>query len=186
MSRCALVGLCIAVAMLAAGGAALGDDDGSAVERGELQRPGWVLALELLMEQGRHIADAAQTLDPAFQVAADPHIEQQASAGEPSEGVQVPITFYACYGPNGGYCAGAAGPLPLAEGQAACGEAWPIGAVLVIEGDPLGAVLCNDRGRLAPYQVDRFFRREEDGWAWSAQIGGYARVERVGMRPSAP
>ena len=161
------------------------------MERGELQRPGWLLPLELLMEQGRHIADAAQTPEPTPQLAEGTDIEQQATAAELGEsvlivGVQTAVTFYACYGPNGGYCAGPAGPLPLAEGQAACGEAWPMGAIVVIESDPLGAVVCNDRGRLAPYQVDRFFRREENGWAWSAQIGAYARVERVGMRPSAP
>ena len=74
--------------------------------------------------------------------------------------------------------AGAAGPLPLAEGQAACGGAWPLGAVLVIDDDPLGPVLCNDRGRLSLYQVDRFFWREEDGWAWLRQVGSYARVQR--------
>jgi hypothetical protein len=48
----------------------------------------------------------------------------------------------------------------------------------VIDDDPLGPVVCNDRGRLAPYQVDRFFWREEDGWAWVAQVGSYARVQR--------
>ncbi len=68
--------------------------------------------------------------------------------------------------------------LPLAEGQAACGAFWPMGAIVVIEGDPLGPVVCNDRGWLAPHQVDRFFWREEDGWAWLAQVGGYARVQR--------
>ncbi len=128
---------------------------------------------------------------PTRHLAEGTDIEQQARAGEAGAGVPTvsivaPITFYACYGPNGGYCAGAAGPLPLAEGQAACGEAWPMGAVVAIEGDPLGAVVCNDRGLLSPYQVDRFFWRQEDGWVWSAQIGGYARVEQVGTRPSAP
>ncbi len=48
----------------------------------------------------------------------------------------------------------------------------------MIDDDPLGPVVCNDRGRLAPYQVDRFFWREEDGWAWVAQVGSYARVQR--------
>ena len=56
--------------------------------------------------------------------------------------------------------------------------AWPMGEVLMIDGDPLGPVVCNDRGRLAPHQVDRFFWREEDGWAWLRQVGGYARVQR--------
>ncbi len=171
MSHCAVVGLCIAMAALAVRGAAVGDSIDGAVERGQLQRPGGVLRLNPLMEQGRDlVVDAAQTPAPAFQVAAGLHIEQQARAGEPSEGIQAPITFYACYGPNGGYCAGPAGPLPLADGQAACGEAWPMGAVLVIDGDPLGSTICNDRGQLAPHQVDRFFWREEEGWAWSAQV----------------
>ena len=187
MSHCAVVGLCIAVAALAARGTVLGDNSDGAVEQGQLQRPGGVLRLDLLMEQGRDlVVDAPQTPAPAFQVAAGLYIEQEASAGEPSEGIQAPVTFYACYGPNGGYCVGPAGPLPLAAGQAACGEAWPMGAVLLIEGDPLGPTICNDRGHLAPHQVDRFFWREEEGWAWSAQVGSYARVERVGMRPSTP
>lgn len=53
-----------------------------------------------------------------------------------------------------------------------------MGAVVSIEGDPLGPAVCNDRGRLAPYQVDRFFWREEDGWAWLRQVGSDARVQR--------
>lgn len=86
------------------------------------------------------------------------------------------ITFYSCYGPNGGYCAHPAGPLPLGDGQAACGAAWPMGTVLLIQGDPLGPVVCNDLGYLGYYQIDRFFWHEEDGWAWQAVVGSRATV----------
>ena len=92
------------------------------------------------------------------------------------EAVDVWITFYACYGANGGYCADPAGPEPLAEGQAACGAAWPMGTVLLIEGDPLGPVVCNDLGHLGFYHVDRFFWYESDGWAWLAEVGDRGTV----------
>lgn len=185
-------GLCIAVAALAAGGLVRGANDDGPVAGDDLQRRAWSLPAAALLDQERRlVGDAIQTLAPTRHLAEGTDTEQQAradeaGAGVPTMSIVAPITFYACYGPNGGYCAGAAGPLPLADGQAACGEAWPMGAVVAIEGDPLGAVVCNDRGWLTPYQVDRFFWREEDGWAWSTQVGGYARVERVGMRPSAP
>jgi hypothetical protein len=190
--RYALGGLCIAVAALAAWAVALGGNDNGPVAGDGLQYRAWSLPATLLPDQERRLAgDGTQTPAPTRQVAEATDIEQQAIATEPSEGVpnggvQALITFYACYGPNGGYCASPAGPLPLAEGQAACGGSWPMGAVLVIEGDPLGPVVCNDRGQLAPYQVDRFFWQEEDGWVWSAQVGSYASVQQVGMQPSAP
>ena len=195
MRRDAIGALFIAVAAvvaLVAWGAVQGDGGGGAAEGDEPQRQGWAVPAALLLDQERRVvADGTQTPAPSRQVSEATDIEQQPRTGEagasvPTVSIVAPITFYACYGPNGGYCAGPVGPLPLAEGQAACGEAWPMGAVVVIEGDPLGPVVCNDRGWLAPYQVDRFFWHEEDGWAWSAQIGGYARVERVGMRRSTP
>ncbi len=125
--------------------------------------------------------DATPALEPARQVDKGIVMEQRTNARDPSErlvdvGTEAPITFYACHGPNGGFCNDAAGPLPLAEGQAACGGAWPMGAVVSIKNDPLGPTVCNDRGLLAPYQVDRFFWYEEDGWAWQAQVGSYTRV----------
>ncbi len=186
--RYALGGLCIAVAAavaLVAWGAVQGDGAGRAAERDQPQRQGWSLRPAQLLDQRSHGLDETQRPERMSQVAADTETEHHASAGEPSEdalrvGIAAPITFYACYGPNGGYCASPAGPLPLDEGQAACGAAWPMGAVLVIERDPLGAVVCNDRGGLASHQVDRFFWREEDGWAWSAQVGSYARIRQVG------
>ncbi len=190
--RYALGGLCIAVAALAAWGVALGGNDNGPVAGDDPQPRAWSLPSVLVPDQKRRlVGDGTQTPALTRQVAEATDIEPQAIATEPSEGVpnggvQAPITFYACYGPNGGYCTGPAGPLPLAEGQAACGSSWPMGAVLVIEGDPLGPVVCNDLGHLAPYQVDRFFWQEEDGWVWSAQVGSYASVQQVGMQPSAP
>ena len=88
------------------------------------------------------------------------------------------ITFYACRGPNGGYCGDPSGPLPLAEGQAACGYAWDLGEVLTIEGDPLGPVVCNDHGALSERQIDRFFWEEADGWAWLGLVGTTGTVLR--------
>lgn len=179
--RCyALGGLCVAVVALAAWGAA---PEGSALRRGEVQGVDWSPRVQWPVDRGRHVLDAIPTeerrLDERIAIE---HLTQRTSADEPVEGLanvgmEAPITFYACYGPNGGFCNGASGPLPLAEGQAACGGAWSMGAVLVIVGDPLGPVVCNDRGWLAPHQVDRFFWREEDGWAWLRQVGGYTRVE---------
>ena len=182
----------VAVVTLVAWGAVLGGNDNDPMAGDDPQRRAWSLPAVVLPDQERRlVSDGTQTPARTRQVAEATDIKQQAIATAPSEGVpnggvQAPITFYACYGPNGGYCAGPVGPLPLAEGQAACGGSWPMGAVLVIEGDPLGPVVCNDRGQLAPYQVDRFFWQEKDGWVWSAQVGSYARVHQVGMQPSAP
>ncbi len=186
--RCyALGGLCVAVVTLAAwGGAAGGSDDGpanGAVERGGPQTAESLLPVRRPLEMARHVQEVTPTPEPARQVVRSPVWERQTNTDEPTGGLanaaaEAPVTFYACHGLNGGFCAGAAGPLPLVEGQAACGDAWPLGAVLVIDEDPLGPVVCNDRGRLAPYQVDRFFWREEDGWAWLRQVGSYARVQR--------
>ncbi len=87
-----------------------------------------------------------------------------------------PVTFYACYGEAGGFCGTMANGETVHEGAAACGSAWPLGTVLRIEGDPLGPVTCKDRGLLAPTQVDRFFWREADGWAWLQTVGTAALV----------
>ena len=95
------------------------------------------------------------------------------------EGIPAPITFYNCYGPNGGFCSNPAGPLPLAEDQFACGYGWDLGDVLMIEGDPLGSAVCNDRGHLSTYQVDRFFWYEDDGWLWLSHLGVGASVRVV-------
>ncbi len=180
--RCyALGGLCVAVVALAAWGAAPGGSYGGTAGGDESQSAGWSLPIQRLLDRERQVLEATSTPEAARQLD-ERIIEEQASADEPvgglpNQGVVAPITFYACHGPKGGFCVGTAGPLPLAEGQAACGGAWPMGAVVLIEGDPLGPVVCNDRGWLAPHQVDRFFWHEEDGWAWLRQIGSYARVQ---------
>ena len=60
-----------------------------------------------------------------------------------------------------GYCDNPAGPLPLAEGQVACGYGWPLGTRFVIAGLE-GEHICNDRGGgLLPRQLDYFC------WKWS-------------------
>jgi len=94
------------------------------------------------------------------------------------------ITFYSC---DEGYCGDPAGPLPLAGGQAACGPGWDFGMVLLVEGDPLGPVVCNDTGLLGLYQVDRFFWESGPrdgstpgtGWWWQKQVGSRARVKCI-------
>ncbi|MDO8612852.1 MAG: hypothetical protein Q7R32_08520 [Dehalococcoidia bacterium] len=65
------------------------------------------------------------------------------------------------------------------EGAAACGWAYALGARVSIEGDPTGRVyVCEDRGRLAPTQVDVFWHREEDGRTWTTRVGRWADVRR--------
>jgi len=181
MKPYALGGLFVAAVALPAWGALPVGGDGGVVGRDEPRRAEWSLPPQRSLDRGRHVLDATQASDPARQVNEGIFVKQRTNARDPLERLvdvdtEAPVTFYACHGPNGGFCDGAAGPLTLAEGQAACGGAWPMGAVVTIEGDPLGPAVCNDRGSLAPYQVDRFFWHEEDGWAWLAQVGSYARV----------
>lgn len=65
------------------------------------------------------------------------------------------------------------------EGAAACGYAYALGERVSIVGDPTGRVyVCEDRGRLATTQVDVFWYREEDGRAWTTQVGRWAEVRR--------
>jgi hypothetical protein len=65
------------------------------------------------------------------------------------------------------------------EGAAACGSAYELGERVSIVGDPTGRVyVCEDRGWLAPTQVDVFWYREEDGRAWITQVGRWAEVRR--------
>ena len=90
---------------------------------------------------------------------------------------RVPITFYSCQGPNGGFCGAMSSGNMVYEGAAACGSAYALGERVSIVGDPTGRVyVCEDRGWLAPTQVDVFWYREEDGWAWIAQMGIWAEV----------
>ncbi len=66
------------------------------------------------------------------------------------------------------------------EGAAACGSAYTLGQRVSIVGDPTGRVyVCEDRGWLAPRQVDVFWHREEDGLAWIAQVARQAGVQRA-------
>lgn len=92
---------------------------------------------------------------------------------------RVPITFYSCLGPRGGFCGAMSSGKAVYEGAAACGSAYTLGDRVSIVGDPTGRVyVCEDRGRLAPTQVDVFWHREEDGRAWIAQVGRWADVRR--------
>lgn len=85
------------------------------------------------------------------------------------------LTYYTC--PP--YCGDPAGPLPLAEGQAACGAYYPMGTVILVEGDPLGPTLCNDRGNLGYHQIDRFFWVDAAGKAWIHSVGTYGIITVV-------
>lgn len=92
---------------------------------------------------------------------------------------QAPITFYSCLGPRGGFCGVMSSGNKVYEGAAACGSAYALGDRVSIVGDPTGRVyVCEDRGRLAPTQVDVFWHRQEDGRAWTTQVGRRAEVRR--------
>ncbi len=93
------------------------------------------------------------------------------------------LSFYVCDGaPAGfqdGYCDSPAGPLPLNEGQVACGYAWQIGNRFQIESDPTGRTyVCNDRGRGPSRWLDVFFWHYADGrafvdslkWPWRVRV----------------
>lgn len=96
-----------------------------------------------------------------------------------AEGVVAPITFYSCQGPRGGFCGAMSSGKTVYEGAAACGSAYALGERVSIAGDPTErGYVCEDRGRLAPTQVDVFWYREEDGRAWIAQVGRWAEVRR--------
>jgi len=92
---------------------------------------------------------------------------------------RAPITFYSCLGPRGGFCGRMSSGNVVYEGAAACGSAYALGERVSIVGDPTGrAYVCEDRGRLAPTQLDVFWHREEDGQVWIAQVGRWADVRR--------
>ncbi len=92
---------------------------------------------------------------------------------------RVPITFYSCLGPRGGFCGRMSSGNVVYEGAAACGPAYALGDRVSIAGDQTGRVyVCEDRGWLAPTQVDVFWYREEDGRAWTTQVGRWAEVRR--------
>ncbi len=92
---------------------------------------------------------------------------------------QTPITFYSCLGPRGGFCGAMSSGNVVYEGAAACGSAYALGDRVSIVGDPTGRVyVCEDRGWLAPTQVDVFWYREEEGLAWMAQVARRADVQR--------
>jgi hypothetical protein len=114
----------------------------------------------------------APTPEPTAAPTAAPAPASQPSYQLSGSGVHAPVTFYPC----SQACGDPAGPLPLAEGQFACGYGWALGTVLHIVGDPLGPAVCNDRGWLAPYQVDRFFWSDAAGWAWQHAVGSYALI----------
>ncbi len=88
-------------------------------------------------------------------------------------GVEVWVTFYACEGPHGGYCAHPAGGLPLGEGQAACDRRY-LGQQFLLNG---GTWLCNDLGSaVRGDHVDLFFEREVDGWAYIRRYGDRGKL----------
>ena len=102
-----------------------------------------------------------------------------ATGGAAGKGA-APITFYACVGPNGGFCDEMRSGEIVYEGAAACGSAYALGELVRIAGDPTGRTyVCEDTGLLAPWQLDVFWYNESDGWTWLAEVGPVAAVERV-------
>lgn len=94
------------------------------------------------------------------------------------------ITGYYCeqipgfpVGDGGGYCGTTASGELAQLGTAACGEKWPLGTKLNIEG--FGQVTCLDRGYLGWDQVDIFFPTNRD-LAQSSKPD-WAKVEVVGQ-----
>ncbi len=92
------------------------------------------------------------------------------------------VSFYACEGPNGGFCGTMAHGRTVYAGAAACGSFYAPGELVRVPDDPTDRVYtCEDTGALAAAQVDVFFWREADGWAWLAdrariEGGPYAEV----------
>ena len=77
------------------------------------------------------------------------------------------ITGYYCeqvpgypVGDGGGYCGNTASGEPVRSGIAACGEKWPPGTRLLIEG--WGEIECLDLGYLGYDQVDIFYPTNKD------------------------
>ncbi len=127
--RCyALGGLCVAVVALAMSGPAPGSSNGGSLGGadggGEHQTAEPLLLVRRPLEMARHVREVTPTPEPARHVVRSPVWERQTNADEPTGGLanaaaEAPVTFYACHGPNGGFCAGAAGP-PLTRRRTGC------------------------------------------------------------------
>ncbi len=110
------------------------------------------------------------TTDPATPGAAESERAPNLAAdGAGGQAVDVRITFYTC--PP--YCGDPAGPLPLAEGQAACDPAY-MGRRFALNG---ADYVCNDTGSAVwDAHVDLFFWSAADGWAYLAEHGTRAEL----------
>ncbi len=74
------------------------------------------------------------------------------------------ISFYSC--PP--YCGDPSGPLPLADGQAACDWAY-MGRRFLLNGQEW---ICNDTGGMVQgAHMDLFFSSESEGWSYLSQYG---------------
>ena len=95
------------------------------------------------------------------------------------------ITGYYCkrvegysIGDGGGYCGNTASGKPVEEGMAACGDKWPLGATLEIQAPNYDrTVVCEDRGRLEPDQIDIYFPTNRD--LVQSNHPSYAHVKAV-------
>ncbi len=110
MRCCALGGLCVAVMALAVWGAVSGGSDGVPDGEGEHQTAEPLLPVRRPLEMARHVREVTPTPEPAGQVVRSPVWERQTNADEPTGalanvGIEALVTFYACHGPNGGFCA---------------------------------------------------------------------------------
>lgn len=190
MGRCAhlkrlIVGL-LAVAVIAWGAAQIGDEhagtDGDIRKRASpvlsamLPGPPWEAPLPTPTPTPRR-EDAPEPAPPAPSPTPAPRPERAAPEVAPTvhaqpasgEAVDAKITFYTC--PP--YCANPSGPLPLAEGQAACDPSW-MGQRFILNDREY---VCNDTGNAVwGAHVDLFFWDEADGWAYLAEHGTQGRI----------
>ncbi len=90
----------------------------------------------------------------------------------------VHLTFYACLGPNSGYCGRMSNGEKVHDGAAACDPTFlPLGTSFKIRGDPK-IYTCEDTGgEITGNHIDLWFKNEEDGWAYLQKYGTEVTIE---------
>ena len=90
----------------------------------------------------------------------------------------VHLTFYACLGPNSGYCDQMRNGEKVHDGAAACDPTFlTLGTSFKIRKDPK-IYTCEDTGGgITGNHVDLWFKNEEDGWAYLQKYGTEVTIE---------